>query len=292
MKDCGFVYALGRKCGLEPILNGSGPLEALADGALGVDAVGFLGAADDGDRDAGRLQGFHRLVVGELARAEHHVVELEELLLAADFDAEAAGLDGLVGDAGDGLDTAEAERKAVDPARGLAEALAGLAFLALQEIERAAVAGALWFNEAAIVLEGAVDAPTLAEAVDGFFAVRMRKEVGHVESNAAGADKGHTLAHLHFARQDLVVRHRNRQVVAGDAGHAGPNAGAPCHGFKRVALVLGRAHIGGLKAGAEVNADTVAVELVLVVAQGLGELFFARDLWASRNWPPSFSWVS
>ena len=134
------------------------------------------------------------------------------------------------------------------------------------------------FNEAAVVLEGAVDAPTLAEAVNRLLAVGMRKEVGHVESNAAGPDEGHALAHLHFARQDLVIRHRNRQVVAGDAGHAGPNASAPCHGFERVALVLGRAHIGGLKAGAEVNADAVAVQLVLVVAQGLGELFFARDL--------------
>ena len=60
---------------------------------------------------------------------------------AAHFDAESRGLDGLVGDAGDGFDAAEAERKAVDPAGGLAEALSGLAFLALQKIERAAVAG-------------------------------------------------------------------------------------------------------------------------------------------------------
>ena len=41
---------------------------------------------------------------------------------------------------------------------------------------------------------------------------------------------------------------------------------------------MGRAHIGGLKAGAEVDPDAVAVKLMLVVAQSLGKFFFARDL--------------
>ena len=87
----------------------------------------------------------------------------------------------------------------MDPTGGLAEAFSGLAFLALKQIQGAAVAGALGFDEAAVVFEGAVDAPTLAEAVNRLLTVGMRKEVGHVESNAASPDEGNALAHLHFA---------------------------------------------------------------------------------------------
>ena len=46
---------------------GTDPFEAFTDGALGVDAVGHLGAANDHHGHARGFQGFKRLIVGQLS---------------------------------------------------------------------------------------------------------------------------------------------------------------------------------------------------------------------------------
>ena len=118
-----------------------GPQRALADGPLGVQFGGHVGAADQVRLDARRAQRLVQVAARLLAGAQDHRVGGHEALLAVDRDVQALVVDPVVRGPGDGDDPAVLELRAVDPAGGGAEAGADLGGLALEQVDRRGGAG-------------------------------------------------------------------------------------------------------------------------------------------------------
>ena len=186
--------------------------------------------ADDGHGHPGRLQLGHGLCIGQLAGAEDHVVDVKELLLTPHFDAQSAGLDGLVGHTGNGLHSALAKGETVNPAGGLAQTLARFAFLALEQVN---LPRRLWSArrlQPSLRLDISIDAPAGPEPVHGLLAMRMGQEIGHIEPNASSADERHTIPDFDLTAENGVIRHGVGQIGPRYGRHPRPHAGAPGDG--------------------------------------------------------------
>ena len=108
-------------------------LGSLADGALGVQLRRHVGTAYDVHRLARRLQTGLQLPQGLLSGADDHLIHRQALLLFAHLNVKPLVVDSQVLHAGEHLHLAVLEHGAVDPAGGLAQAVADLGLLALQQ---------------------------------------------------------------------------------------------------------------------------------------------------------------
>ena len=143
------------------------------------------------------------------------MVDVEELLLAPHFDAQSAGLDGLVGHARNGLHSALAKGEAVNPAGGLAQPLARLAFFPLEQVNLPRRLRSARRFQPSIRFDLGIDAPARPEPVHGFLTMRMGQEISHVEPNASGADERHPLPDLDFTAENGVIRQGVGQIRSG-----------------------------------------------------------------------------
>jgi hypothetical protein len=169
----------------------------------------------------------------------------------------------------------------VDPAGGLAERLAGTAGLALQQGDLPGGGFGAGGDQAAAEGLGIADAPFRAPELGVFGGRRARvaEELGHVETDAAGADDGDARADRGAAQHVEIAEHVG-QVLAGNAGIARQDAGGEDHRVE-----AGERAGGRLRAEAQVDAglgDRVrvvgdeAVELLLA-GNAAGEVQLAAD---------------
>ncbi len=164
---------------------------------------------------------------------------------------------------------------AMDPAGGLAQAVADLGLLALQQehLTRRRMRLRLDTRHAATGLKRRVDAPLLPEllTVEAGGLALVSDELGHVETDTAGTDHRHRLAdRLALENGVQVADHlgmldpRNLRSTRGDTGGQDDLVETARH------QVIHR------HAGIEAHVDTGGFQLALEVAQGFKELFLAR----------------
>ena len=163
----------------------------------------------------------------------------------------------------------------MDPAGGLAQTIADLGLLALQQehLARGRMHLSLDPGDAATGVQRGVDAPLLPEglAVEAGRLAGMGDELGHVETDTAGADHRDLLANR-LALQDGVQVADHLGIVDARDGRGARQDASGQDDLVEAALdqVVDR------HAGIQAQVDTGGFQLLLEVAQGLVELFLAR----------------
>src|SRR5690606_31914423 len=180
----------------------------LVDGTLGVQLGGDVGTADQVHALAGGNQALVQVTQRVLAGADDHGVHRQHLRLTlGDADMQAGVIDLEVLDRVEHLYLLVLQAGAVDPAGGLAQAVADLGLLALQQEHLAGRRMHLRPDpgDAATGVQRGVDTPLLPEglAVQAGGLATVGDEFGNVEADAAGADHRDLLADR-FAPEDGV----------------------------------------------------------------------------------------
>jgi hypothetical protein len=141
-------------------------------------------------------------------------------------------------DAGEHLHLAILEHGAMDPAGGLAKAVAHLALLALEQPDLAlgaSISGVVRPPRSQLL----VDAPLLEPVIAMAFSIRrsslLHQEFGHVEADAAGADDRHLLAHRLVIPQHIQIAQHLGVLDARNVGGARADAGGEDHLVKTAA---------------------------------------------------------
>ena len=195
-------------------------------------------------------------------------------------------VDALVLHAGRHGHAARLQAGAVDPARGLAQAVAHLAGLALQQVH--AARGRLHHRrgQAAGLRVTGVDAPFGVEPgwVDAGAGAVVHQVLAHVEADATRTHHGHVLAHRLLGLQHVQVAQHLGVVDAVDGRLARRDAG----GQHDVVVAAGDQL---RRIGARVQAQVHALQLDLapVVAQGFVKLLLARHLLGDVELPADFA---
>ena len=160
----------------------------------------------------------------------------------------------------------------MDPAGGLAQALARTARAALQQPDFARGRFRLRPDQAAAAVAVEVHAPLGAPArrIQAGGGPVLDQELGHVEADPAGADDRHPAAGLDASAEQVQVADHGRMPGAGEIGRARHDAGGQHDGVE--AGQLRRLH-PGIQAQLHPGLGDALVE----VAQGLVELFLAGN---------------
>src|SRR5574343_241678 len=141
----------------------SGDFGALLDGALGVELGGHVSTTNQGHLLACGFQARLQFAEGFLTSTQHHIVNGQNHVLATHRDVQARGVDLVGADTGNHFTIAVLQRGAVDPAGGLAQAVADLAGLALQQVDLTGSLLQMRLLEATPVGVVAVNAPLVVE---------------------------------------------------------------------------------------------------------------------------------
>src|SRR5210317_1681565 len=113
--------------------NNRSQLGALLDGTLRVQFSSNIRPTNEVDLHPDSTERLLQVPARRLARADDHVVDLEQLLFAVMFDVQAVLINALIADTGQHLDPPLIQAQAVHPARGFSKALARFTGLALQQ---------------------------------------------------------------------------------------------------------------------------------------------------------------
>ena len=114
-------------------LKGQAEAGAFVNGALGVNLVWIGRATDEVMGDLGRAEGDGKAKVGILPRADHDIVNRQDLVSAVTVNMQALGIKVPISNTPPNLHAFGGQMGAVDPARGFAQSLAGIFGFALQE---------------------------------------------------------------------------------------------------------------------------------------------------------------
>ncbi len=144
---------------------------------------------------------------GSCPGAENDVVHRQHAVLAVHGNVQAGVVHLAVLHPRNHLDLAVLERGAVDPARGLAQALAHLAGLALQQVDLAGNLAQVRFLQAAPVHTRGVHTPFGKEfgLVKAGAHALVQQVFGDIKTNATGANHRHRLAHSFLVAQDIQI---------------------------------------------------------------------------------------
>src|SRR5450830_1307568 len=262
---------------LPGILQLSRQARALVDGALGVQFGRYIGATDQVDVLARRDQAVLQFAQRVLAGTDHNVVHRQQLRLALCADAymQALVVDLQVLDAVEHLHLLVLQTGAVNPTGGLAQPIADLGGLALQQehLARRRVGLRLDPGDTATRLQLRVDAPLFPErvAVQAGGHALMHEELRHVEADTTGTDHRDAFAHR-FALEDHievaqhlgVVDARNRRRAWCDTGGQDD------------LVVPARRQLRDVDTGVEAQLHMGGLQLAIEVTQGFEKLFLAR----------------
>src|SRR5690606_12515915 len=252
-----------------------GEARTLVDGALGIQFGGNIGTTDQVYALTGALQPLLQLTQRILAGAYDHGVDRQHLRLAiGNADMQAGIIDFEILHRVEHLYLLVLQAGAVNPAGGLAQAVANLALLALQQkhLARRRVRLRLHTSHAATGFQRSVDAPLLPEriTVEAGSLALVSDVLGNVEADAPGADHRHLLTDrlalengVQIADHLGMVDTRNLRRARHDTG--GQDDLVETALDQRVSrYTTVQAHV-----------DAGGFQLALEVAQGLEELFLA-----------------
>ena len=163
----------------------------------------------------------------------------------------------------------------MDPARGLAQAVADLADLALQQVDLARNRADVRLGQPAAGCAGGVHAPLGKELgrVQARAGAFGQQKLGHVEADAPGPDERHRLAHRLLVAQHLQVTQHLGVANALDVRCARVDARGQHHMF------VATAHqVLGADLAAQLQLHAGQLDLLAEIAQRLEKLFLARHL--------------
>ena len=252
-----------------------GQLGALPDGAFGVEFGGLVRATNQMHAAAGCHQLGLQFALRVLSGAHHDGVGGNGYLLVSHGDVQAGVVDQSVSDTVEHLDVAVFERGAVNPAGGLAQAIAHFAGFTLQQINFARALVDVRRSQAAARAVSGVHAPfgkKLGRVQAGAHPL-MQQVLGRVKANATRANQRHGLADSAFVAQHIQVAHHLGVLDAVNLGQAGRDPGGQ-HDVGKAAL----SQLGGGDAVVQHQLDLVQFQLAAKKAQRLVKLLFARHL--------------
>eukprot|EP00050_Salpingoeca_kvevrii_P001686 m.176701 g.176701 ORF g.176701 m.176701 type:complete len:336 (-) comp10433_c0_seq1:1144-2151(-) len=272
-------------CSLKSVqLKLAGQQRALFDGALCIELRRDIGAADTVNANrrllfaalAVTLEFLLELAERNLTSANNHRVDLKHLILPLDLDVQPGIVHLFVAHALHHDDAALGQRAAVDPPCGLAETLAKLVILALEQVDGAtrSLVVLLHAGNAATDLVLLVNAPLVQKLVN----VRrgggstVCDLVSNVKTDAASADDGNALANGSVVSQDVHIGDHLGMVVPRKVDLAR-------HDASRNDALLKTLADDGVSRGKSLEAklDAGQLKALAKVADGLVELLLAGN---------------